>query len=189
MQVQIISPSDIIGAGIANALPDIHTSHHRVPPNRRADLYLIQDVNSVPVTDVQSPWLAFGSHLQPARIDGLIRSGSRGYLYLGDPLVDRLRFIIGDVTAGGIHLSPSASAAYHQFRFTCTETLPRLNPYHQNVLRLMHSGHSPDDIAVQLTRSRNAIYQVQRHLRRLFEVESNTDLLSLSRAYSSHSDW
>jgi DNA-binding NarL/FixJ family response regulator len=188
MHIQIITPSDLLARGIAAALPDARTTRHTAFPPFPAALRLVHDTGDR-VPPSSGRWLAFGTHTQPVRLAALLDAGSHGYLYLGDPLAARLPYIVADVLAGGTYLSPSASAAYRAHQFTAAEALPRLTDYQRQVLHLMHRGHSAGVIAARLARSRNAVYLVQRHLRALFAVETNRELLEASAAHHLDSDW
>jgi DNA-binding NarL/FixJ family response regulator len=117
------------------------------------------------------------NHREPHHIQRMMDSGIQGYLFLGDSLVERLPQAVKDVVAGGRYLSPTAAAALAQIDYYARHIQPRINPYQYEVLRLMSQHWSGGRIAAQLGRSTTAIYQVQRFLRDLFEVESNGELL------------
>ena len=117
------------------------------------------------------------STCSPQRILQASRLGVRGYLYLGDRLRERLKGAVTDVLEGGIYFSPSAAAALAEAEHLAEQVLPRINAYHRQVLSYMAQYWPAGQIANQLGRSTQAIYQVQRYLRTLFDVDSNGALL------------
>jgi DNA-binding CsgD family transcriptional regulator len=122
-------------------------------------------------------YVLLSNQLDPHHVHRVMTLGFRGYLYLGDSLVERLPQAVRDVAAGGIYLSPSAAAPLIQMDHYVHHIQPRITPYQVEVLRLMSQHWSGGRIAAQLGRSTTAIYQVQRFLRDLFEVETNGELL------------
>jgi DNA-binding NarL/FixJ family response regulator len=117
------------------------------------------------------------NHREPHHIQRMIDGGIQGYLFLGDSLVERLPQAVRDVLEGGRYLSPTAAAALSRMDDYARHIQPRITPYQHEVLRLMSQHWSGGRIAAQLGRSTTAIYQVQRFLRDLFEVETNGELL------------
>ncbi len=109
-------------------------------------------------------WLALQHHVN-------------GYLCLADGLEERLLQVVRDVSSGGLYLSPTTASALATMQYFQTEVHQRLNSYHREVLRLMLCGWGVEQIAQHLGRSTQAIYHVQRHLRVLFDVETNIQLL------------
>jgi len=105
------------------------------------------------------------------------RLGIAGYLYLGDRLTERLMGAVLDVLEGGTYYSPTAAAALAEGHYLNNQVLPRLNGYHHAVLRGMAQYQSAGQIASELGRSTQAIYQVQCYLRSLFDVDTNGALL------------
>jgi DNA-binding NarL/FixJ family response regulator len=97
-----------------------------------------------------------------------------GYLYLRDRLVSRIPLILEDVLNGSLYLSPSAQAALTSIRYYRSQNL---TTYQANVLRLMTKHWTANRIASELGRSTAAIYQVQKLLRELFVVETNSELI------------
>jgi DNA-binding NarL/FixJ family response regulator len=114
---------------------------------------------------------------EPFYIQQTIEQGFSGYLYLGDSLAERLPQAVRDVAAGGRYLSPTAAAALASLNHYAQNIQPRITTYQLEVLRLMSQHWSSGRIAVHLGRTTTAIYQVQRFLRDLFEVETNGELL------------
>jgi DNA-binding NarL/FixJ family response regulator len=125
----------------------------------------------------QPAYLLLSNQLAPRDVQRVMTLGFRGYLYLGDSLVERLPQAVRDVAAGGMYLSPAAAAAFAQLDHYTRHIQPRITPYQVEVLRLMSQHWSGGRIAAHLGRSTTAIYQVQRFLRDLFEVETNGELL------------
>jgi DNA-binding NarL/FixJ family response regulator len=125
----------------------------------------------------QPAYLLLSNQLAPRDVHRVMTLGFRGYLYLGDSLVERLPQAVRDVAAGGTYLSPAAAAAYAQMNHYARHIQPRITSYQYQVLQLMSQHWSGGRIAAQLGRSTTAIYQVQRFLRDLFEVETNGELL------------
>lgn len=121
--------------------------------------------------------ILLSNHCEPYYVYRVIEGGFFGYLYLGDSLVERLPQAVKDVAAGGRYLSPTAAAALAQIDYYARHIQPRITPYQVEVLRLMSQHWSGGRIAAELGRSTTAIYQVQRYLRDLFEVETNGELL------------
>jgi DNA-binding NarL/FixJ family response regulator len=121
------------------------------------------------------------SRCDPLYVQRMIERGFSGYLYLGDSLVDRLPQAVKDVAENGMYLSPSAAAALARIEHYEENLQPRLNAYHFEVLSLMAQHWHAGRIAAHLGRTINAIYQVQRYLRNLFEVETTGELLERAR--------
>jgi DNA-binding NarL/FixJ family response regulator len=121
--------------------------------------------------------LLLSNHREPHHIQRMIDAGIQGYLFLGDSLVERLPQALRDVLEGGRYLSPTAAAALSRMDDYTRHIKPRITPYQHEVLRLMGQHWSGGRIAAHLGRSTTAIYQVQRFLRDLFEVETNGELL------------
>lgn len=135
---------------------------------------------NVVIGDAGSPitrCVLLSHHNEAYSVQRMIDAGIHGYLYLGDSLVERLPQAIKDVVAGGRYLSPTAAAALAQIDYYARHIQPRITAYQVEVLRLMGQHWSGGRIAAQLGRSTTAIYQVQRFLRDLFEVETNGELL------------
>jgi DNA-binding NarL/FixJ family response regulator len=116
-------------------------------------------------------------HCNPVHIYSLMQQDVRGCLCLEDSLIERIPQAIRDLLEGGAYLSPTVAAAMAQIEHYTRNVQPRLTPYQLDVLRLMGQHWSGGRIAAQLGRSTTAIYQVQRFLRDLFEVETNGELL------------
>lgn len=148
--------------------------------HRNEDVVILDDYGfdrqSLRVTG-QPAYLLLSNQLAPRDVQRVMTLGFRGYLYLGDSLVERLPQAVRDVAAGGMYLSPAAAAAFAQMDHYVRHIQPRITPYQVEVLRLMSQHWSGGRIAAQLGRSTTAIYQVQRFLRDLFEVETNGELL------------
>lgn len=117
----------------------------------------------------------------PERLLRAQQAGISGCLCLIDSLVDRLPGAVRDVAAGGRYLSPTAAALLASLENDIHLIQPRLTAYQRDVLHLMARHWSAAKIATQLGRSRDAIYQVQRILRDLFEVSSNSELVERAR--------
>lgn len=116
-------------------------------------------------------------YCNPVHICSLMQQGVKGCLCLEDSLIERIPHAIRDILEGGTYLSPTAAAAMAQNDHYTQNIRPRITPYQLEVLRLMGQHWSGGRIAAQLGRSTTAIYQVQRFLRDLFEVETNGELL------------
>lgn len=114
--------------------------------------------------------------IAPCTVHTALASGAKGYLYLGDSLIDRLPQAVRDVLAGGVYLSPSASTALEEYRYF-ESYLSKITPYHRQVLDHMLDYCTAGQIAALLGRTTQAIYQVQRYLREQFEASSNGALL------------
>jgi DNA-binding NarL/FixJ family response regulator len=113
----------------------------------------------------------------PQRVLQASRLGVAGYLYLGDRLAERLKGAVTDVLEGGIYYSPTAAAVLAEAEHLTDRVLPRLNAYHRAVLRGMARYQPAAQIAAELGRTTQAIYQVQSYLRSLFDVDTNGALL------------
>lgn len=113
----------------------------------------------------------------PQRVLRAVRLGAAAYLYLGDHLAERLVGAVIDVLEGGTYYSPTAAAALAEAQYLNNQVLPRINAYHRAVLRRMAQHHPAGQIANDLGRSTQAIYQVQCYLRSLFDVDTNGELL------------
>jgi hypothetical protein len=114
--------------------------------------------------------------IAPCTVHAALARGTKGYLYLGDSLTDRLPQAVKDVLAGGVYLSPSASTALEEYRYF-QSYLTKITPYHRQVLDHMLEYRTAGQIAALLGRTTQAIYQVQRYLREQFEANSNGALL------------
>ncbi|MBZ0283442.1 MAG: hypothetical protein K8L97_22090 [Anaerolineae bacterium] len=121
--------------------------------------------------------MLLSNRCEPYYVRQMMDQGFYGYLYLGDSLIERLPQAVKDVAAGGIYLSPTVAAALANMEHYTTQVQTRLTEYQLEVLRLMHHHWSGGRIAAHLGRTTTAIYQVQRFLRDLFEVETNGELL------------
>jgi len=119
----------------------------------------------------------------PQRVLQASRLGIAGYLYLGDRLTERLKGAVTDVLEGGTYYSPSAAATLAEAEHLTDRVLPRLNAYHQAVLRGMAQYQPAAQIAAELGRTTQAIYQVQSYLRGLFDVDTNGALLERAAAW------
>ncbi len=119
----------------------------------------------------------------PQRVLQASRLGVAGYLYLGDRLTERLKGAVTDVLEGGTYYSPTAAAALAEAEHLTDRVLPRLNAYHQAVLRGMAQYQPAAQIAAELGRTTQAIYQVQSYLRSLFDVDTNGALLERAAAW------
>ncbi|MFW5696469.1 MAG: hypothetical protein ACOCXR_01645 [Phototrophicaceae bacterium] len=119
----------------------------------------------------------------PQRALQASRLGVAGYLYLGDRLTERLKGAVTDVLEGGTYYSPTAAAALAEAEHLTNCVLPRLNAYHQAVLRGMAQYQPAAQIAAELGRTTQAIYQVQSYLRSLFDVDTNGALLERAAAW------
>jgi DNA-binding NarL/FixJ family response regulator len=128
-----------------------------------------------------SKQILLSGRCDPLYVQRVIARGFSGYLYLGDSLVDRLPQAVKDVAENGMYLSPSAAAALARIEHYEQNLQPRLNAYHFEVLSLMEQHWHAGRIATHLGRTINAIYQVQRYLRNLFEVETTGELLERAR--------
>ncbi|NJO54749.1 MAG: response regulator transcription factor [Bacteroidales bacterium] len=126
----------------------------------------------------------------PQRALQASRRGIAGYLYLGDRLTERLKGAVTDVLEGGTYYSPTAAAALAEAEHLTDRVLPRLNAYHRAVLRGMAQYQPAAQIAAELGRTTQAIYQVQSYLRGLFDVDTNGALLEraaeIARAHGEH---
>lgn len=111
-----------------------------------------------------------------------------GYLYLGDRLCGRLKRAVIDVLEGGTYYSPSISAALAEAKHLNARVIPRVNAYHREVLRCMAEHQPAAQIANQLDRTTQAIYQVQSYLRDRFGVQTNGALLARAVAWGIISD-
>ncbi len=131
----------------------------------------------LPINIPCSKQILLSGRCDPLYVQRVIARGFSGYLYLGDSLVERLPQAVRDVAAGGRYLSPTAAAALASLNHYAQNIQPRITTYQLEVLRLMSQHWSSGRIAVHLGRTTTAIYQVQRFLRDLFEVETNGELL------------
>ena len=110
----------------------------------------------------------------PSYVWQLVEAGVNGYLYTQDRLVPRIPLIIEDVSNGGLYLSPSAQTALASIRYYRDL---HLTDYQLDVLRLMAEHKTAPQISKILKRTTGAIYQVQKTLREIFNVETNGELV------------
>lgn len=157
---------------------------HLVDSYERPSLIILDDTcfhpDGLPIIRQQhpiTPILIIDNQCQPHHIVQAQQHDVSGYLYLGDRLVDRLPQAVIDILEGGTYYSPHAATLLAETINVSTHVLPKLNPYHHEVLHYMALHWNPDQIASQLGRTRHAIYQVQGYMRSLFGVENNNMLL------------
>ncbi len=183
--VLIVNGSDLLGYAITQSLLPlgfrIHGSSEGAQPAlSSADLLLLDDFASVP--ELRSGMgrmpkvIRLSACITPCWVHQAIHQGAKGYLYLGDTLLERLPQAVRDVLAGGLYLSPSASAALSEYQYFLPY-VQRITAYHRQVIDQMAQYRPAGQIAVRLGRTTQAIYQVQRYLREQFEAETNGALL------------
>lgn len=156
----------------------------------KSDLLILDDAaihlgdNSFqPTGNLANRIILIDSICTPQHVLQASRLGIAGYLYLGDRLTERLKGAVTDVLEGGSYYSPSAAAALAEAEHLTDRVLPRLNAYHQAVLRGMAQYQPAAQIAAELGRTTQAIYQVQSYLRGLFDVDTNGALLERAAAW------
>jgi DNA-binding NarL/FixJ family response regulator len=150
----------------------------------KSDILILDDAainlgdNSFQLTgNLANRIILIDSTCTPQRVLQASRLGVAGYLYLGDRLTERLKGAVTDVLEGSTYYSPTAAAALAEAEHLTNRVLPRLNAYHQAVLSGMAQYQPAAQIAAELGRTTQAIYQVQSYLRGLFDVDTNGALL------------
>ena len=188
-RVLIITPFDLIATAFQTLLADQNISTVCIsdisegPSNSFVPQIIFLDDASITentqLEDIQKQYpnskiVILSLTCQPLHVRKFIKAGAIGYLYLHDRLVPRLLLIVEDILNGGTYLSPTAQTAltsvryYHELRLT---------DYQTDVLCLMIQHYTASQIADELGRSTGAIYQVQRILREIFVVETNSQLV------------
>jgi hypothetical protein len=140
------------------------------------DLLIQDDYPSALSSPYHCSSIRIASTLIPYQIVQTLRTNTKGYLYLGDSLLERLPQAVKDVLAGGTYLSPSVSSALEDYRYY-EPYCQRLTLYHRQVIAHMTHYHPAGQIASELGRTLQAIYQVQRYLRDQFDADNNGALL------------
>ena len=191
IQVVIVTPSDLVGSGLCAAL---EAQYHRVrvfnslddgdrdpsPQIVFADDRLSETgspaclVQRVQARFPDSRIVLLTTSCEPLYVWGAVAGGARGCLYLEDRLVKRIHTIVEDVLEGGLYLSPTAQTALVTIQHYRDEPL---TDYERAVLRLMSRHWTAARIAQELGRSVGAIYQLQKHLRDVFEAQTNGELV------------
>ncbi|MCA9895842.1 MAG: response regulator transcription factor [Anaerolineae bacterium] len=105
-----------------------------------------------------------------------VRQGVRGYVCLNDQLEPRLATAVKAILDGSTYLSPSAAQALDE-AYVHDDLYSRITPYNIRILYLMGQHQSGIEIAQDMHRSPTAIHKIQSHLRQLFGVKSNSELL------------
>lgn len=179
--------SDLTQLGVQAALNQSEANTIKILPNHltggslpEPDVLILDDytVTELPKhgqSNVRR--LLLSNRSEPYYVQCIMEMGFSGYLYLGDSLRERLSQAVKDLALGGKYLSPTPSAALASMQHYTNQLQVRLTDYQLEVLRLMHHHWSGGRIAAHLGRTTTAIYQVQRFLRDLFEVETNGELL------------
>jgi DNA-binding NarL/FixJ family response regulator len=183
----VLSGCDLVARGLAAALRDLGFSldiHQALPdPQSKPHLILLDDgmlaqhgldlihglVRQYPRTGI----ILVSSRTDHQAVWSAMIAGVSGYLYLNDPLLERLPGALDDVLRGAKALSPTPLAVWTQTRDVLHTLGKRLNDYHLTVLRLMVEGLPPEQIAAQIGRTTTAVYNIQRYLRATFKVETN----------------
>ncbi|MEQ8671753.1 MAG: hypothetical protein RLP44_01600 [Aggregatilineales bacterium] len=190
-KIGLLTASDLLTIAIKSTLRNFHlveiklpVAHDRGVRFTANDVLLLDDfalqASTMPSfieCNPDSKRVLLSHDPSPPFIQKTLTDGFQGYLYLGDTLADRLQQGIYDVMDGGRYLSPTASSALERLEYFSEVTRWQLTPYQQEVLKLMRDHWSTGQIAAHLNRKPNAIYQVQRLLRELFDAPTNSHLI------------
>jgi len=98
-----------------------------------------------------------------------VRSGVRGVLLKGDPLVELLPDAIRYVMQGHDYTSPRAAELIE----AALRSPSHLTPAQTKIVSLMATGQSPDEIALALGVSVSSIYSHQDRIRHRLGLDSN----------------
>lgn len=101
--------------------------------------------------------------------------GAAGYILKDEALTAQLPAAIRDVAHGRKWFSPRASQ-----HLLTRDSRDALSAQQRDVLRLMASGKTPDEIAKALHRQPTLIYKVQEHIRDKLGVETNEQAILLA---------
>ncbi len=109
------------------------------------------------------------AHKDPQLVKAAAKKGATGYILKEEALSNLLPLAIRSVAKGKLWFSPSSTQHLIHEEITNVD----LSEYQLDVLRLMVAGRTPQQIAVSLQRSNNAVYSAQKQLREKLGLETN----------------
>lgn len=191
-QVLIATPSDLLEASLKSALVECRFSvttaasaNVIVTGETSADVVFLDDrlldelTVEIILAYINCPLILLSASCDALYVWQMVQAGASGYLYLQDRLLPRLRLTVEDVCSGGLYLSPSAQIALATIRHYREQ---HLTAYQRDVMRLMVKHWTAPRIARALGRKTDAIYQVQRYLRQVFDVQTNSELIQRAQS-------
>lgn len=122
--------------------------------------------------------ILIGSSIDGLIIRDLFMLGICGYLAAGDDLSTCLLTAVDTVLRERPYLSPTANAEYLIVMQIGTKQEWQLDPEAREVLRLLASGFTASQIAVQLNLKLRRVYWVTEKMRARFGVATNEHLIS-----------
>lgn len=116
--------------------------------------------------------------LSPHRVQRVITSGAKGFIYKQDRLETTLLDGIDTVRSGYIYISPKASVLpYNRLSIKPYQ----LNGTDMTVLRLMATGYTVGEIAKHLAVVDRTIYRIRNKLREALDVRTNEQIIAAAR--------
>lgn len=193
-QIAIFTEHDLTAYAVRNVLSEPHgrviqvrTVREALYLNPKPDVLLIDEHVSTEADFVallttlrrqmpRAKLIVLAPEGYPIKVWQAIQQGVNGYLCMTDRLTERLPQLVQEIDTNRLYLSPSAQLALATVQHFRQQ---RLTNYQHEVLRLMLKQWTVTRIANDLGRSRQAIYQVQRYLREVFDATNNADLLHI----------
>jgi two-component system nitrate/nitrite response regulator NarL len=148
---------------IRSCQPDVLLQDAKMP-----DFELLPALDKIAAQFPRLRVIIVTAYQDPELVKAVARRGTAGYILKEEGLSDLLPLAIREVAQGKTWYSPRAN----QCLFMETAA-PSLNDYQQMVLRLMMYGKTPEEIATELRRSVQTIYQTQGKLRKQLGVTTN----------------
>ena len=149
---------------IRSCQPDVLLQDAKMP-----DFELLPALDKIAAQFPRLRVIIVTAYQDPELVKAVARRGTAGYILKEEGLSDLLPLAIREVAQGKTWYSPRAS----QCLFMETPAPPSLNDLQQTVLRLMMYGKTPEEIATEMRRSVQTIYQIQGKLRKQLGVTTN----------------